>query len=78
MSTAFDAPAAGREQLLSECNAVALTSSDLENLIEIYRMLGTLEPDRARRKDAFERMRELIGRRSTETIARMETERGLR
>lgn len=77
MNIAVDA-VADREQLLSECNAAALTPSDLENLIEIYRMLGTLEPDRARRKEAFDRMRELIGRRSSETIARLETERGLR
>lgn len=77
MNTAFDAPA-GRECLLSECNAAALTPTELENLIEVYRTLGMLEPDRARRKDAFERMRELIAKRSTETITRMEVERGLR
>lgn len=77
MKSAFDAPA-GREKLLSECNAAALTPTALENLIEVYRTLGTLEPDRARRKDAFDRMRELIAKRTSGTVARMEAERGLR
>lgn len=77
MNNVFDVPD-GREQLLSECNAAALTPTALENLIEIYRTIGVLEPDRAHRKIAFDRMRELIAKRSSVTIARMELERGLR
>lgn len=77
MSVAFDA-SAGREKLLSACNAAALTSTELENLIEVYRTLGMLEPDLERKRSAFARMSELIGMRSSETIARMEAERHLR
>jgi hypothetical protein len=43
-----------------------MTSSQLESLIEIYRTLGCLEPDPRRARDAFERMRELIGQRTVE------------
>lgn len=77
MSTAFDA-SAGRESLLSACRAASLTPSDLENLIEIYRLLGTLEPDLERKRDAFARMSELIAKRTPATIESMERERGLR
>jgi hypothetical protein len=55
-----------------------MTSSQLENLIEIYRTLGCLETDPRRARDAFERMRELIGERSPERVEQMERERGLR
>lgn len=77
MSTAFDTPA-GRESVLSACRAAALTPSELENLIECWRTIGTLEPDLERKRDAFARMSELIAKRTPGTIERMERERGLR
>lgn len=55
-----------------------MTAADLEHLIECYRLMGTLEPDRARRQYAFDRMRELVGLRTPDRIAQMEAERGLR
>lgn len=78
MSVAFDAPGTGREQLLSACAAAALTSTEIENLIEVYRTIGMLEPELERKRSAFARMSELIGMRSSETVARLERERGLR
>lgn len=78
MSVAFDAPAFGRESPVAEIGVGPLTPTELENLIEIYRTAGTLDPDRDRRQAAFARMRELIAKRSTETITLMEARRGLR
>lgn len=77
MNTAFDAHA-GREQPVAESSAAALTPTELENLIECWRLIGVLDPDREWKRYAFERMRQLIAMRSSETIARMEAQKGLR
>lgn len=50
----------------------------LEELIRAWRIVGTHEPDVDKRRFAFERMGQLIGMRSPETVARMEAEKGLR
>ncbi len=66
---------AGRPPVTS---AASLTPTELENLIEIYRTIGVLEPDRVYKQFAFNRMRLLINARSRDTIARMEAAQGLR
>jgi hypothetical protein len=58
--------------------AKAEADATLESLIASYRVIGTLEFERARQRDAFARMAELIERRSPEQIQAMEAERGLR
>ncbi len=50
----------------------------LELLIESYCVIGTYEPDGELRREAFERMRQLIAKRSSEQISRMEVAQGLR
>lgn len=68
----------GREQPVSEVPAAQLSPTDLENLIELWRAIGTLEPSRTLKCIAFDRMRQLIAKRSPETVARMEQAKGLR
>lgn len=77
MNTAFDA-SAGCGQPVAESSAVALTPTELENLIECWRLIGVRDPDRDWKRYAFERMRQLIAMRSPETVSRMEVQKGLR
>lgn len=55
-----------------------MTPSELENLIECYRVIGTHEPDGELRREAFKRMGELIKCRSPQRVEEMEIISGLR
>lgn len=57
---------------------MGMTDLDREHLIEAYRVALVLEQRPDFKHAAVQRMRELIGERSTERIEQMETERGLR
>ena len=54
-----------------------MTNTDLELLIDAWRVIGTHEPEQARRRAAFQRMGELVAQRSPERIHEMESARGL-
>ncbi len=55
-----------------------MTDGARENLIEMFRQLGTNARDRDEQARYYESMRFHIARRSAEQVERMERERGLR
>lgn len=63
---------------MAEPQASPITDAELEAAIDRAAMVATHHPDRAERVAAFDRPRELVARRSPETVERMERERGLR
>jgi hypothetical protein len=55
-----------------------MTDNEREQLIEAWRQVVELDPDRDAKSVASMRMRSLILQRSSEHVAQMELERGLR
>jgi len=56
----------------------SLSPIDLENLIELWRLVGVKETNPEQQRYAFARMAELVKQRSPEQIERLERERRLR
>lgn len=54
-----------------------MTDTEREVLIEAWRVILTLEPSRALKVEAQERMRKLISERSAQRVRQMETEQGI-
>lgn len=54
-----------------------VTDSEREQLIEAYRIIGTLEPSLTVKRQAFEQMTNLIRARSANQIHRMEAQLGI-